>query len=123
MIATAFVSMWISNSATAMMMLPIGLAVVRHITEQQGAEALGAMTDQLKLRFAVCMMLGIAYAASIGGVGTLIGTPPNAIAFGSGLVTIPQMAKAGLVLNFIGVVIVTALTYFLVIPLLGIMVK
>ncbi len=79
MIATAFVSMWISNSATAMMMLPIGLAVVRHITEQQDAEALGAMTDQLKSRFAVCMMLGIAYAASIGGVGTLIGTPPNVL--------------------------------------------
>lgn len=72
MLATAFLSMWISNTATAMMMLPIGLAVIasRH---ENGDEGNG---------FGVSLMLGIAYAASIGGVATLIGTPPNAILAG-----------------------------------------
>jgi len=72
MLATAFLSMWISNTATAMMMLPIGLAVIasRH---ENGDEGNG---------FGISLMLGIAYAASIGGVATLIGTPPNAILAG-----------------------------------------
>jgi len=79
MIATAFLSMWISNSATTMMMLPIALAVVAHITEQEKKNGSSAGIGPWKSRFAVCMMLGIAYAASIGGVGTLIGTPPNVL--------------------------------------------
>lgn len=73
MLATAFLSMWISNTATAMMMLPIGLAVI-------SSQSAGDNTvDQ---SFAAALMLGIAYAASIGGVATLIGTPPNAILAG-----------------------------------------
>jgi sodium-dependent dicarboxylate transporter 2/3/5 len=73
MLATAFLSMWISNTATAMMMLPIGLAVIaRH--RNHGDKSPDAL--------AVPLMLGIAYAASIGGVATLIGTPPNAILAG-----------------------------------------
>lgn len=71
MLATAFLSMWISNTATAMMMLPIGLAVIDKLR-----------TDAENDRFATALMLGIAYAASIGGVSTLIGTPPNAILAG-----------------------------------------
>ncbi|MCS1412149.1 MAG: Sodium-dependent dicarboxylate transporter SdcS [Verrucomicrobia subdivision 3 bacterium] len=71
MLATAFLSMWISNTATALMMLPIALAVVE--TVSKNAEGQGAD------RFAVCVLLGIAYAASIGGVSTLIGTPPNGV--------------------------------------------
>lgn len=71
MLATAVLSMWISNTATAMMMLPIGLAV---IAQREGT---GQEND-----FATALMLGIAYAASIGGVATLIGTPPNAILAG-----------------------------------------
>jgi sodium-dependent dicarboxylate transporter 2/3/5 len=65
MIATAFLSMWISNTATAIMMLPIGVSVASHF-------------ENSKI-FSKNLMLGIAYAASIGGLATLIGTPPNII--------------------------------------------
>jgi di/tricarboxylate transporter len=95
-------------------------------------------------------MLGIAYSASIGGIGTLIdippnlfmasyiknnlgieisfvkwmsvglpvATPPNAIVFGAGYVTIPQMCRAGLWLNIIGILLITGLTYAIAIPVL-----
>jgi solute carrier family 13 (sodium-dependent dicarboxylate transporter), member 2/3/5 len=71
MAATAVMSMWVSNTATVAMMLPIALSVavlVRRLDRDDDAAA---------RRFAVCLMLGIAYAASIGGLGTIIGTPPN----------------------------------------------
>ena len=69
MIATAFLSMWISNTATAIMMLAIGLAVVREAETSFGKED----TQNLS----VALLLGIAYSASIGGIATLVGTPPN----------------------------------------------
>jgi sodium-dependent dicarboxylate transporter 2/3/5 len=72
MLATGFVSMWISNTATAAMMYPIALAI--------GA-LFGAGTAADRTRTA--LMLGVAYAASIGGVGTLLGTPPNLIFAGA----------------------------------------
>ncbi|WAA13519.1 SLC13 family permease [Fervidibacillus halotolerans] len=75
MVATGFISMWISNTATAMMMLPIALAVITHVTkllEEQKKTMMGE-------NFGKAIMLGIAYSASIGGLGTLIGTPPNVI--------------------------------------------
>lgn len=71
MLATAFISMWVSNTATAIMMVPIGISVSELITRgEKSAEA---------TRYATALLLGIAYAASIGGIGTLIGTPPNAL--------------------------------------------
>ncbi|MEZ5670526.1 MAG: DASS family sodium-coupled anion symporter [Alphaproteobacteria bacterium] len=69
MAVTAFLSMWVSNTATAMVMLPIGLSVAAAFGEE-GAEHDAA---------APALLLGIAYAATIGGMGTLIGTPPNAL--------------------------------------------
>lgn len=69
MIAAAALSMWISNTATCIMMMPIGLAVVLKMEDQFGAER--------SHRFAVGLMLGIAYACSMGGIATLVGTPPN----------------------------------------------
>lgn len=79
MLATAFLSMWISNTATAMMMVTIGLALIRQVGESMPESGQGPVSA---FPFAASLMLGIAYAASIGGVATLIGTPPNAILAG-----------------------------------------
>lgn len=73
MVATAFLSMWISNTATTMMMLPIGLAIVYQFDRLFGAE------ESQSFDFKQALMLSIAFAASIGGIGTLVGTPPNII--------------------------------------------
>lgn len=71
MIAGGFLSMWISNTATAVMLLPIGMAIVYKMEEEHG---IGATSN-----FSKSLMLSIAYAASIGGIGTYIGTPPNLV--------------------------------------------
>ncbi len=77
MISTALISMWISNTATAVMMLPIATSV----TKLLGGEITDA--DQPKFqKFATGLMLSIAYAASIGGIATIIGTPPNVVTVG-----------------------------------------
>ncbi|MGP4078551.1 SLC13 family permease [Pseudalkalibacillus sp. R45] len=78
MVATGFLSMWISNTATAMMMVPIGMAVIYQVSEQLKKEG-NVDTDVKNFNFGKAIMLGIAYSASIGGLGTLIGTPPNTI--------------------------------------------
>ena len=80
MLATGVMSMWISNTATAVMMLPIATSIVALAGERLAAE--GADTGDALPRFGTCMLLGIAYSASIGGVGTPIGTPPNAVLIG-----------------------------------------
>lgn len=71
MLGTSFLSMWISNTATVMMMTPIAMAVIRKL-EEIGEE------KKIK-RFSTGLLLCIAYSGSIGGIATLIGTPPNAI--------------------------------------------
>jgi solute carrier family 13 (sodium-dependent dicarboxylate transporter), member 2/3/5 len=67
-IVTGFISAWMSNTATAMLMIPIAAAVIAQVHD-----------EQKRSRFAVCLMLSVAYAASLGGMATLIGTPPNAV--------------------------------------------
>ena len=98
MIATGFLSMWVSNTATAVMMIPIGVSVlvlVLDIGKKAGAvpdadadananaNANATITEAvIKSNFGTAMMLGIAYAASIGSLGTIIGTPPNTLLVG-----------------------------------------
>lgn len=79
MIATAFLSMWVSNTATVMMMVPIALAVIHQTADRIEELDLDIETDEGAFSFGVALMLCIAYAASVGGVGTLIGTPPNVL--------------------------------------------
>ena len=75
MLATAFLSMWMSNTATTVMMLPIALSVITLLQKDQKIDQSGKGYRH----FYLCLMLGIAYAANIGGTATLIGTPPNVI--------------------------------------------
>ncbi|WP_120944188.1 SLC13 family permease [Helicobacter labacensis] len=112
MLATAFLSMWVSNTATAVMMMPVGLSVLslvaKLLKEQEHPNKAQSLDDPLSYKsthggalhtimhktkevsptptyrtnFSICLMLGIAYSASIGSLATLIGTPPNALLAG-----------------------------------------
>ncbi|MDF1764898.1 MAG: SLC13 family permease [Gammaproteobacteria bacterium] len=80
MVATAFLSMWLSNTATAMMMMPMGMSLVLLYEElNEKTRLAGGSVDARAPNFALTLLLGIAYSASIGGVATLIGTPPNGV--------------------------------------------
>lgn len=100
MIATGFLSMWVSNTATAVMMLPIGISVLLLVAKftagkdesqvdvpgvtngEAGEDAADAPLPVVKSNFGTALMLGIAYSASVGSLGTLIGTPPNTLLAG-----------------------------------------
>ncbi|MDO5495725.1 MAG: DASS family sodium-coupled anion symporter [bacterium] len=73
MIATGFLSMWVSNTATAVMMLPIGLSILNLVNKDM------SIGDMLRSNFGKAVALGIAYSASIASLSTLIGTPPNTL--------------------------------------------
>ncbi len=76
MAATAFLSMWVSNTATVVMLLPMATSVIDAIESDTDTD------PDLHRRFSIALLLGIAYAATVGGVGTLIGTPPTALLAG-----------------------------------------
>ncbi len=73
MFVTAAMSMWVTNTATTLLMLPIAISIITLGEGEESSEPTAAQH-----RFSLCLLLGIAYAASIGGIGTLIGTVPNA---------------------------------------------
>ncbi len=113
---TAFLSMWVSNTATTAMMLPIGLGMLRavHRLKVERNETTGEMNART-WPFATAMMLMVAYSASIGGIGTPVGSPPNLIALGlirksTGqdisffqwmMLTVPLLLVMGIVLFFL----------------------
>jgi len=80
MVATGFLSMWLSNTATALMMMPMGMSLVllyEELNDKIAAD--GGAVDARAANFSLTLLLGIAYGASIGGFATLIGTPPNGV--------------------------------------------
>jgi len=79
-LSTGLISMWISNTATALMMLPIGISVITLLQRQDSPE--GAALSKGEKNFALGLMLSIGYAASLGGMATIIGTPPNVVFVG-----------------------------------------
>ena len=111
MAATAFLSMWVSNTATAVMMLPIALSVILLVRPDADYGA----GNPVDFNFALNLMLGVAYGASIGGLGTLIGTPPNALLAGFMLETYGvQIGFAQWMLVGVPLVVVTLpVTWFL----------
>lgn len=80
MIATAFISMWISNTATAMMMLPIATSVI-NLVRKEPEQPIHEL-PKAERNFALGLMLMVGYAATLGGLGTIIGTPPNVVFVG-----------------------------------------
>lgn len=123
MIATAFLSMWVSNTATAMMMTPIGLAVIlqtRNLVERTDTDL---PTAQGEFNFGTGLMLCIAYSATVGGVGTIIGTPPNLVLVGAinetfgRSISFAQWMLYGVPISALGVAITwTYVTKFLIPP-------
>jgi sodium-dependent dicarboxylate transporter 2/3/5 len=80
MVATAFLSMWLSNTATTMMMMPMAISlVVLYEDLNDGRLRSGEAVDPLARNFPLVLMIGLAHSASIGGLATLIGTPPNGV--------------------------------------------
>ena len=88
MVATGFLSMWISNTASVMVMMPIGLSIIEEIKGVKESE-------NFISKFAVALMLSIAYAADIGGMATLIGTPPNLVFMDMYHEFFPELPKVG----------------------------
>ncbi len=72
MLSSCLLSMWIMNTSTTIMLLPIGLAIIAVVKE-----SMHELSERDKINFQVALLLGIAYAANIGGIATLIGTAPN----------------------------------------------
>jgi sodium-dependent dicarboxylate transporter 2/3/5 len=108
-IATAFLSMWVSNTATAVMMLPIAISVISLLFKDR-------IIEKDEKKFALGLMLSIAYSANIGGFMTIIGTPPNVVMAGylNELVGYDMTFAHWLSLGIPGGIIMLSLTYFMV---------
>ncbi len=104
MLATTFLSMWMSNTATAMMMVPIAFSIIVKLEESVGKEKMG--------KYAVGLLLAIAYSASIGGIATLVGTPPNLSFVRISNIIFPQMTEISFADWFIFALPVTILLFF-----------
>jgi len=103
MLATAFLSMWMSNTATAMMMVPIAMSIIFKLEENLGRKKTG--------RYSIGLLLGIAYSASIGGITTLVGTPPNLSFARIVSIIFPEMTEISFADWFIFAVPVTVMIF------------
>lgn len=104
MLATTFLSMWMSNTATAMMMVPIAFSIILKLEESLGKEKVG--------KFSVGLLLAVAYSASIGGITTLVGTPPNLSLVRISSIIFPKMPEISFANWFIFALPVTILLFF-----------
>src|SRR5699024_689470 len=119
MVATAFLSMWISSTATTMMMVPIGTAIILKFDELMDNYHVNGK-EATKKRFGKALMLAISYSALTGGLGTLIGTPPNVIFAGFANETYGiEISFANWMLFGVPVAIIfTAIAYFVLVKVL-----
>lgn len=106
--ATAMLSMWISNTATAAMMLPLAIGMLSQIDREKDRNTF------------VFVLLGIAYSASLGGLGTIVGSPPNAIAAKALDITFVDWMKFGLPLTFVLTPVLLWAMYFVLKPKLSV---
>lgn len=99
LVATAFVSMWINNTATTLMMFPVGVSVAQHLAAQATLDGVAgdAASAAARRSFGAALMLAIAYGASIGGMGTLVGTAPNIVFAGAVRTLFPALPEIGFV--------------------------
>ncbi len=110
MAASAFLSMWISNTATAIMMLPIAMAIISKLEDDFGEEKIK--------KFSLAILLGIAYSCSIGGMATLVGTPPNLVFVETLRIIFPQSPEVSfgswmLLVLPISVILIIVTAFFL----------
>lgn len=110
---TALLSMWISNTATAAMVLPMALGLLREDENDRG-DASGTGP-----REKVFVLLGVAYSASIGGIGTLVGSPPNAIAAAQAGIGFAEWMRFGVPLVLLLLPLMVAVLYLMLRPRLG----
>jgi len=104
MLATTFLSMWMSNTATAMMMVPIAFSIILKLEESLGKEKVD--------KFSIGLLLAVAYSASIGGVATLVGTPPNLSFVRISSIIFPEMPEISFADWFIFALPVTIILFF-----------
>lgn len=97
LVATAALSMWMNNTAATLMMLPVGISVVEHLAAEARVAGLAAEHAKraAERSLGAALMLGIAYGASIGGMGTLVGTAPNLILVGAVRELVPGAPEIG----------------------------